>query len=70
MWTECGEEGIQAIWHQDVQLGLQSAVVTVMEFRVQHKERKLSYRQRMKASDNTEFRNRWLKGNEEAKRRM
>ena len=53
-----------------MQLGLQSAVVTVMELRVQHKERKLSYRQLMKASDNTEFRNRWPKINEEATRRM
>jgi len=64
----CKQYGAR-MWTKLIQFGLQSAVVTVMELRVQHKERKLSYHQLMKASDNTEFRNRRQKRNY-AKRRM
>jgi len=57
------------MWTGLMQLGLRSAVVTVMELHVQQKERKFSYRQLMKASDNIEFRNRRLKKSEETTRR-
>ena len=52
-----------------MQLGLRSAVATFMELRVQQKEGKFSYLQLMKASNNTEFRNRRLKKNEETTRK-
>ena len=48
-----------------MQMGLLSAVVIVMELLVQQKERKLSYRPLMKASDNTELRSRPHKRNKE-----
>jgi hypothetical protein len=64
---------MQAIRRQDMDWG-NAARFTVRCDHVNRasfstKERKLSYRQLMKASDNTEFRNRRLKKNEETTRR-